>query len=428
MLTTYATAMSELRRRKGLLHQTDFYRLVLDEAHNIRRRHTQQYDAVSKISATRRWCLTGTPIQNNVDDIGALVSFLKVPLLDDPEVFRVHITNQAYSNVSNRFDNLRTLLRCICLRRTKAAGYLDDPTVDLLYLDLSHAEAQSYNDIVRHHRTKLEMAVSLGDNPNASQQIFKAFHELRLFCNNGTHEVKETSFIEDETIEVNRNIKLWQQDNKAEYSSCGRKTHNLYATSGQNFFRFTKEFSDIQPALNVILSNELDREDIHSSILSSKLCALLKRIVEQPPGEKCIVFSLWKTSLNLVGRMLQHYNIAYLRIDGSVTSAERQRALRGFDSVSGPIVLLMTIGTGAVGLNLTSATRVHILEPQWNPMIEKQAIGRALRLGQTKKVVVSRYIMKGTIEEVALKSFEEHCADGSVVEKAKIFNEIVSEL
>lgn len=62
-----------------------------------------------------------------------------------------------------------------------------------------------------------------------------------------------------------------------------------------------------------------------------------------------IVFSLWKRSLDLVGRMLQHNNIVYLRIDGSVTNADRQQALRGFDSVSGRIVLLMTIGTGAVG-------------------------------------------------------------------------------
>ncbi|KAJ6104356.1 helicase [Penicillium sp. IBT 18751x] len=367
MLATYATAVSELRRCKSLLHRTDFYRLVLDEAHNIRRRKTRQYATVSEISATRRWCLIGTPIQNHVDDLGTLVSFLKVPLLDDPEVFRVHVRNQKHSNVSNRFDNLRKLLGCICLRMTKAIGYLDDPTVDLLYLDLGPAEAQIYNDIVRHHRARLEMAVSLEDNANASQQIFKAIHELRLFCNNGTREAKERSYIEFDTIKEDRDIKVCPQDDKAEPTSYGRKIHELGGTNRHNFFRFTEESSEIASASKIIMSNELDCEAIHSTMLSSKLCALLKRSVEQPPGEKC--------------RMLQHHNIDYLRIDGSVSSAERQRALRGFDSVSERIVLLLTIGTGAVGLNLTSATRVHILEPQWNPMVEQQAIGRALRLG-----------------------------------------------
>jgi hypothetical protein len=130
------------------------------------------------------------------------------------------------------------------------------------------------------------MAVSLEDNANASQQIFKAFHELRLFCNNGTREAKERSCIESETIEANRNIKGWQQDDKAEHTSCGRKIHDLCGTNGQNFFRFTEESSDTRPASKIILRNGLDRETVHSTKLSSKLCALLKRIVEQPPGEK----------------------------------------------------------------------------------------------------------------------------------------------
>ncbi|KAK6216250.1 vacuolar ATPase assembly integral membrane protein vma21 [Pestalotiopsis sp. IQ-011] len=59
----------------------------------------------------------------------------------------------------------------------------------------------------------------------------------------------------------------------------------------------------------------------------------------------------------------------------------------------------MTLGTGAVGLNLAIASRIYLLEPQWNPSIESQAIGRALRLGQTAQVVIMRYIMIGTIEE-----------------------------
>lgn len=252
----------------------------------MRRRHTKQYDAVSEISATRRWCITGTPIQNKVDDLGALVSFLRVPLLEDPEVFRVHVTNPIKSNASNRFYNLRALLRCICLRRTKAIGYLGDPTVDLMYLDLSAAEAQSYNDIVRHHRAELEMAVSLQDNANASKQIFKAFSELRLFCNSGTRNEKERSCIESETIEANQDIKVCQQDNKTEHTSCGRNTRDPCSTNGQNFSRFTDESCDIQPTSKINSANGLDRETVPSTIFSSKLNALLKRILEQPPDEK----------------------------------------------------------------------------------------------------------------------------------------------
>jgi SWI/SNF-related matrix-associated actin-dependent regulator of chromatin subfamily A3 len=106
-------------------------------------------------------------------------------------------------------------------------------------------------------------------------------------------------------------------------------------------------------------------------------------------------------------------------IDGSLPLTERIKVLKEFRSPDGANILLMTLGTGAVGrvsfmsivisfsgplticrLNLAVASRIYLLEPQWNPSIESQAIGRALRLGQTAQVVIVRYIMMHTVEEV----------------------------
>lgn len=255
-------------------------------AHDIRTRGTRKHAAVSKISATRRWCLTGTPIQNKVDDLGALVSFLQVPILDDPEVFRVHITNQTYSNVSNRFDNLRSLLRCICLRRTKAIGYLDDPTVDLLYLELSNTEAQNYNEIVRRHRAKLEMAISLKNSSNASHQILNAIHELRLFCNNGSSEANERPCITSTSMAIDRNVKIWQKEDEVERGICRAETPDLCGTTRQIHFRLAKDSPETLPAPTTISSSDVNLEAIHRASLSSKLRALVKRIAEQPLGEK----------------------------------------------------------------------------------------------------------------------------------------------
>ena len=86
-------------------------------------------------------------------------------------------------------------------------------------------------------------------------------------------------------------------------------------------------------------------------------------------------------------------------IDGSLALNERLKALENFRSPTGANILLMTLGTGAVGLNLAVATRIYLLEPQWNPSIEMQAIGRALRLGQTEQVKIIRYVMAHTVEE-----------------------------
>ncbi|KAK4676348.1 hypothetical protein QC764_510532 [Podospora pseudoanserina] len=115
--------------------------------------------------------------------------------------------------------------------------------------------------------------------------------------------------------------------------------------------------------------------------------------------EKSIVFSFWMKSLDLVENLLKKHNIAFRRVDGSRSKNDRRASLHDFRTKDVP-VLLMTFGTGSMGLNdLNVARRVHILEPQWNPSVENQAIGRVSRLGQTREVTVILYVMKKSIEE-----------------------------
>ncbi|RYP77538.1 hypothetical protein DL771_001111 [Monosporascus sp. 5C6A] len=105
----------------------------------------------------------------------------------------------------------------------------------------------------------------------------------------------------------------------------------------------------------------------------------------------------------LLARSLQDRGVAFERIDGQVGYSERQSILDRFTADARVKVLLMSIQTGAVGLNLTAANNVHIVEPQWNPSIEQQAIARAVRIGQTRVVTVFRYVTKGTVEENILE-------------------------
>lgn len=88
-----------------------------------------------------------------------------------------------------------------------------------------------------------------------------------------------------------------------------------------------------------------------------------------------------------------------VRIDGDRSTDERARALSAFRTSSEVKVMLLTFGTGAVGLTLTEATHGHVVEPHWNPMVEEQAIARAHRIGQDKPVTVWRYVVEKSIEE-----------------------------
>lgn len=156
----------------------------------------------------------------------------------------------------------------------------------MLYLELSNTEAQNYNDIVRRHRAKLEMDISLRNTSNASHQILNAIHELRLFCNNGSSEARERPCITNTPIETERNVKIWQKEDELERGPCRAETLDPCGTTGQIPFRFAKDSSNTTPAPTIVSSSDVNSEAIHRASLPSKLCALVKRIAEQPPGEK----------------------------------------------------------------------------------------------------------------------------------------------
>jgi SWI/SNF-related matrix-associated actin-dependent regulator of chromatin subfamily A3 len=136
-----------------------------------------------------------------------------------------------------------------------------------------------------------------------------------------------------------------------------------------------------------------------TSLRSSKLERMVEDLLSSQGKEKSIVFSVWRKTLDVAAQLCNDANIRYVRIDGTVPQARRHQALEEFTTRPEISTLLMTLGTGALGLNLTAATRVHILEPQWNPAVEKQAIGRVVRMGQEKNAIIIRYSVKDSVEQ-----------------------------
>jgi SNF2 family DNA or RNA helicase len=106
--------------------------------------------------------------------------------------------------------------------------------------------------------------------------------------------------------------------------------------------------------------------------------------------------------LDLIAPALQSRGIMFCRIDGRSSMAQRKDALDVFaSSESGCSIMLATMGAAGEGIDLTAATSVHIVEPQWNPMAEDQAVDRVHRIGQKDDVEIVRYIVKDSIELVS---------------------------
>ncbi len=123
----------------------------------------------------------------------------------------------------------------------------------------------------------------------------------------------------------------------------------------------------------------------------------LQEIVES--GESALVFTQFIQTLERTVSILKKLNIPVYALHGGVPTKQRQKILADFNAEKGGAVLVMTLKTGGVGLNLTKASYVFHLEPWWNPSVENQATDRAHRLGQSKAVQVFRYIMHESLEE-----------------------------
>jgi SNF2 family DNA or RNA helicase len=131
---------------------------------------------------------------------------------------------------------------------------------------------------------------------------------------------------------------------------------------------------------------------------SSKVALLLETLEQMvAEGHKALVFSQWTALLDRVEPHLQAAGIDFVRLDGA--TRDRAGVVRRFQAEAGPPVLLISLRAGGLGLNLTAADHVFLLDPWWNPAVEDQAADRTHRLGQDRPVLVYHLVAEDTVEE-----------------------------
>jgi non-specific serine/threonine protein kinase len=137
--------------------------------------------------------------------------------------------------------------------------------------------------------------------------------------------------------------------------------------------------------------------------VSVKLDELAREITENIGNHKALIFSQFLGMLALIRQKLTELGVKFEYFDGSTTAVERERAIQNFQKNDEIRVFLISLKAGGVGLNLTAADYVYIVDPWWNPAVEQQAIDRTHRIGQTKSIFAYRMICKDTIEDKILQ-------------------------
>ncbi|KAL3477940.1 SNF2 family N-terminal domain-containing protein [Aspergillus californicus] len=427
VITTYNTLAKEhhaklLGEGKSPLHDFFWYRVVLDEAHMIRRRETTFHKAVIELPAKSRWCLSGTPIQNSLADLASLLAFIKVRPFHDPGIFRHWISHPFEVKELKRraIQRLIALLESICLRRTIGRVDLPEPLQETRLITFTPQELVKYNDTyTAMQRYVVQQANDYNERPSTFG-MFQIYLQLRSFCNHGTYQPSfswaKRNLLDEEADSVRsltRNsldrclvcrqpLPVVPRDRRPRYvencnhvlcDDCSKGSGTQGQPDGRQHCPLCESIRRSNPGDSTQDSYLLPEG------YSSKMRALVTDVRKDIRTTKSIIFSCWTRTLDLIARHLKAEKIRFERIDGKTLSSQRQTILDNFDGTREVPVLIMTTGTGAFGLNLQSVNRVFIVEPQWNPSVESQAIARAIRLGQQQQVLVTRYRVENSIEE-----------------------------
>ncbi|KAE9583619.1 hypothetical protein CGMCC3_g432 [Colletotrichum fructicola] len=431
VLTTYHTvAAVQAKTAQGSvasalkirLQGIQWERIILDEAHVIRNRSTNTFKAVNALRAHYRWCLTGTPIFNSVEDYGSLLGFIRAEPFDTASSFNSRVATSVKKGHPRGIEVLQKLVQATCLRRTKdiIAQELNLPTCHkpICEVRFTDRERQLYDVL------KNSFAVMLSsETTSTTSSIFQTILRLRQFCNHGLDLLPQhvRDFLEyphsGGSSPQNPNIidgvcsscgqpeqDGAQQGDLSSVLDCG---HNVCFGCRDTSVARKNGFQPMCVACQQNTERGLSEfEDgprpVHQP--SSKVLALLENIKEDEKNSKdeslkSVVFSCWTSMLDLVSKALLEQRRNFSRIDGSMSESAKREAINEFRSKADCNILLASIGSAGTGLDMTVASRIHLLEPQWTPMAEAQALDRVHRIGQKKEVIARRYVVTNSIEE-----------------------------
>lgn len=421
----------------GPLFEMDFFRVVLDEAQTIKNRSSKASQACSKIRSDKRWCLTGTPIQNTVDDLYSLFRFLRIKPYDDYPTFKTQIVSlvaQGRGKLAMR--RLHVILKAIMLRRTKTTLIDGKPllqlpkrTVHSVIADFSKEEREFYDALENRTKLTLNKFVTAGTVNNNYTNILCLLLRLRQACNhpdlvtrsfNSDPDAIEArpaavSVNDKEVDDVADLLQGLSVDSKSKVT-IQRCDICLEELQKEEIFA-TRPLYCKQCAPKMELQRQV--QAVGELIISTKIermMNVLQQTRQRDATAKTIIFSQFTSMLDLIEPFLKKQGHKFARYDGSMPNAKREASLDALRGDSATTILLISLKCGSLGLNLTAAEQVILLDVWWNPSVEDQAVDRAHRIGQLRDVNVYKITIKDTVEDriLVLQENKRKLAEGAL--------------
>ena len=359
-ITSYEICLLE----KAAFKKIDWFYCVIDEAHRIKNENSMLSQIVREFRSKHRLLITGTPLQNNLHELWALLNFLLPDIFSSSDDFDTWFQERADIDQDAVIQHLKRLLQPFLLRRLKADvehTLLPKKEVNL-YVDLTPMQRQWYKSILE--RELVTITGADGEVTEKKTRLLNIVMQLRKCCNHP-------------------------------YLFDGAEPGPPY-TTGQHI---------VENAGKMLL---LDR--------------LLASLFEK--GSRVLLFSQMSRMLDILEDYCLFRGYKYCRIDGQTDHEERIAGIEEYNRKgSDKFIFLLTTRAGGLGINLATADIVILYDSDWNPQVDLQAQDRAHRIGQTKQVCVFRFITEGSVEEKVIeRALQKLRLDQLVIQQGKLTN------
>ncbi|CAD6500662.1 BgTH12-06371 [Blumeria graminis f. sp. triticale] len=336
------TSYEIILREKSHLRKLAWEYIIIDEAHRIKNEESSLAQVIRLFDSRNRLLITGTPLQNNLHELWALLNFILPDVFGDSEAFDQWFSGQS-GDQDTVVKQLHRVLRPFLLRRVKSdveKSLLPKKEINL-YIGMSDMQVKWYKKILE---KDIDAVNGAGGKRESKTRLLNIVMQLRKCCNHP-------------------------------YLFEGAEPGPPYTT---------------------------DEHLIYNAGKMAMLDRLLIRLKKQ--GSRVLIFSQMSRLLDILEDYCVFRDFKYCRIDGSTAHEDRIAAIDDYNkNDSEKFVFLLTTRAGGLGINLTSADIVVLFDSDWNPQADLQAMDRAHRIGQKKQVIVYRLVTENAIEEKVLE-------------------------
>ena len=430
---------------KHILHHIEWHRIILDESLSIKKQYSKATKSIFKLRARNKWCLTGTPFGNRIEDIKPQLEFIGIRRDDLSVIRQWELDANGIVLPHSALPLIRVMKGSIMRHRIsqlfngRPILNMPEPANNVILIDFEPEQRQIYDSLYAAAKELYDCYEAIAGAGRGTIRILAALQPVRQACSGyicsredietqlATIKAKTSRFQQFTKCPGDVSIAMAEEeafdDLDGECPICMECPYDdPLQTPCNHIFcrecivdwlqsknecpncRATVEPNDLkQPMRQKQDDNVLtlldETEYIRFDAKTKRLMVELERIRSERPNDKSLIFTSFTKSMKWICSELEHNGFGYRTLSGDMSMNKRKKQLEEFAKDDNVKVFVLTVRAGAVGITLTAANHVFITEPLFNQSLYRQAINRAYRLGQEKKVFIYNMMMRDSVEQ-----------------------------